>query len=95
MTFEDWLSVGAILLCLMLSFFFAGNHPEKRRLAGAVGPDERDVLRAAAYCLDSDSPGARIEINEAAAVEARRKDIKQRFTQTIARGTGLHAARGG
>ena len=22
MTFEDWLSVGAILLCLLLSFFF-------------------------------------------------------------------------
>src|ERR1700712_3803835 len=25
MTFEDWLSVGAILLCLLLSFFFAGS----------------------------------------------------------------------
>ena len=25
MTFEDWLSVGAILFCLLLSFFFAGS----------------------------------------------------------------------
>src|SRR6266568_4228315 len=25
MTFDDWLSVGAILLCLLLSFFFAGS----------------------------------------------------------------------
>src|SRR4029078_2077902 len=24
-TIEDWLSVGAILLCLLLSFFFAGS----------------------------------------------------------------------
>ena len=25
MIFEDWLEVGAILVCLLLSFFFAGS----------------------------------------------------------------------
>jgi hypothetical protein len=53
------------------------------------------MLCPAAYCLDSNGTGPRIEIDEAAAIEARRKDIEEGFAQAIAGGTGLHTARGG
>jgi hypothetical protein len=53
------------------------------------------VLCSAAQRFNSNCPSAGIEIDEAAALKPRRKDIEEGFTQTIACGTGLHATRGG
>ena len=54
-----------------------------------------DVLRTAAQRFDSNCPGSGIEIDEVAAIEARRKDIEEGFAQAIAGRTGLHATRSG
>jgi hypothetical protein len=53
------------------------------------------VLCTSAYRFDSNCPGPGIEVDEAAAIEAGRKDIEEGFAQAIAGRTGLHATRGG
>ncbi len=67
----------------------------KRRQRGFGVFRKPDVSRTTTYCFDSNSPGTGIEIDEAATIEARRKDIEERFTQAIACGTGLYATRSG
>jgi predicted ATP-grasp superfamily ATP-dependent carboligase len=52
------------------------------------------VGRAAAERLDSNSSSAGVEIDEATAIEPRRKNIEQSLTKPVAGGTGLHPARG-
>ena len=62
----------------------------QRRL-GVFG--KPDVLGSAAERFDPNCPGAGVEVDKTAALEAWRKDIEKSFTQTIAGRTGPHATR--
>ncbi len=52
------------------------------------------MLSTPAQRFDSNCSGAGVEIDEAAAIDARRKDIEEGFAQAIAGRTSPHAARG-
>jgi len=60
-----------------------------KRCLGVFG--EPDMRSTTAYRFNSNGACSRVEIDEAAAIEARRKDVEEGFAKPIARRSGLHA----